>query len=70
MTAPGAAIALCWRAMGKQARARRVRRDGEAPAAPVAKAAPPPWWHSGWRVGLAALCVLVMIVSAAAMLTP
>ena len=56
--------------MGKQARAQRVRRDGEAPAAPVAKAAPPPWWHSGWRVGLAALCVLVMIVSAAAMLTP
>ncbi|MBK7075948.1 MAG: hypothetical protein IPH44_27005 [Myxococcales bacterium] len=57
--------------MGKQARARRARRDGEvAPAAPPAKAAPPPWWHSRWRVALASVCVLVMIVSAAAMLTP
>ncbi len=67
----GGAFALCCAAMGKQARARRARRDGEvAPAAPPAKAAPPPWWHSRWRVALASVCVLVMIVSAAAMLTP
>ena len=65
------ACALCCAAMGKQARSRRARRDGEvAPAAAPAKAPQPPWWHSRWRVALACVCVVVMTISGAAMLSP